>query len=106
MTDQTSQPAEDPEAARSEGGEELQAANTFDLRRIIAGLFFIYGAILTILGLFDSSAEVAKAAGVRINLWAGIGMLIFAALMLWWGLARPLGQQLAEADAAVEARRS
>ena len=97
MTDQTATP--DPSEARSEGGEELAAANTFDLRRIIAGLFFIYGAILTILGLFDSDKEIDKAAGVHINLYAGIGMLIFAALMLAWGLWRPLGRQLAEADA-------
>ena len=60
----------------SEGGRELQAANAFDLRRIIGGLFLLYGVVLTIVGATDGSAEVSKAAGVRINLWAGLGMLV------------------------------
>jgi hypothetical protein len=73
-----------------------RAANLFDLRRIIGGLFVLYGIVLTIVGLTDSDAEVAKAAGVRINLWAGIGMLVLGLLFLLWAFARPLGQQLRE----------
>ena len=48
-----------------------KAANLFDLRRIIGGLFVVYGLLLTLLGLFDSQEEIDKAAGVNINLWAG-----------------------------------
>jgi len=55
-----------------------QAANLFDLRRIIGGVFAILGLLLTILGLTESQAEIDKAAGVNINLWAGLGMLAFA----------------------------
>ena len=81
------------------GGREAQAANLFDLRRIIGGLFLLYGAILTVTGLGDSDAEIAKAAGVHINLLAGLGMLALGAFFVTWGLLRPLGRQLAEAEA-------
>ncbi len=83
-------------------GREMQAANLFDLRRIIGGLFLLYGVVLTILGIFDSSAEVAKAADVRINLWAGLGMIAFALFMIGWALLRPLGRQMAEAEAEAQ----
>src|SRR5688572_6059721 len=75
-----------------------KAANLFDLRRIIGGLFVVYGLLLTVLGLFDSQEEIDKAAGVNINLWAGLGMLVFGILMLVWALTRPLGDELVEGD--------
>jgi hypothetical protein len=80
------------------GSREAQAANLFDLRRIIGGLFLLYGVILTIVGLGDSDAEIAKAAGVHINLIAGLGMLALGAFFIAWGLLRPLGRELAEAE--------
>lgn len=86
----------------TDSGREMQAANLFDLRRIIGGLFLLYGIVLTILGIFDSSAEVAKAAGVRINLWAGLGMIAFALFMIGWSMLRPLGREMAEAEAEAE----
>ena len=61
-----------------------RAARLFDVRRVIGGLFVVYGVIVTLLGLFDSQSEIDKAQGVRINLWMGIGMLIFGLLMLLW----------------------
>jgi hypothetical protein len=70
------------------------AANLFDLRRIIGGVFVVYGLLLAILGLFDSQEEIDKAAGVNINLWAGLGMLVFGILMLTWALTRPLSEEL------------
>jgi hypothetical protein len=81
------------------GGGDMAAANLFDLRRIIGGLFVLYGIVLTILGIADSQQEVDHAAGVRINLWMGLGMLAFGILFLIWAFSRPLGQQLAEAEA-------
>jgi hypothetical protein len=72
--------------------EEIQAAkaaNRFDIRRLIGGLFALYGLILIALGVFGSTASKHKAAGVNINLWTGIGMLVFAALMIFWAVARP-----------------
>jgi sulfite exporter TauE/SafE len=73
-----------------------QAANLFDLRRIIGGVFVVYGLLLTVLGLFDSQEEIDKAAGVNINLWAGLGMLVFGLLMIAWALWRPLSEELEE----------
>ena len=84
--------------AEKGGGRELQAANLFDLRRIIGGLFVLYGVILTITGLFDGAKEIDKSAGVHINLWVGIGMLVLGGLFLLWAFTRPLGEQLAEAE--------
>jgi hypothetical protein len=73
-----------------------RAANLFDLRRIIGGLFVVYGIVLAVLGLFDSQEEIDKAAGVNINLWTGVGMLVFGLLMIIWALTRPLGTEIAE----------
>jgi len=72
-----------------------KAANLFDLRRIIGGLFVVYGILLTVLGLFDSQEEIDKAAGVNINLWAGLGMLVAGLLFITWALTRPLADELA-----------
>jgi hypothetical protein len=87
----------------SEGGRDMQAANLFDLRRIIGALFLIYGTILVVVGLGDGGAEISKSAGVHINLLAGLGMLGLGAFFLVWAFARPLGEQLAEAEAETEA---
>jgi hypothetical protein len=61
-----------------------KAARLFDVRRVIGGLFVVYGVIVTLLGLFDNQAEIDKAQGVRINLWMGIAMLALGLLMLLW----------------------
>jgi hypothetical protein len=82
----------------TEGSREAQAANLFDLRRIIGGLFLVYGVVMTILGITDSQAEIDRAGGVNINLLAGIGMLVVGGLFILWALARPLGRQLEEAE--------
>jgi sulfite exporter TauE/SafE len=66
------------------------AARLFDVRRIIGGLFTVYGVIVTVVGLLDSGAQLTKARGVRINLWVGIAMLAFGLLFLAWGLLRPV----------------
>jgi drug/metabolite transporter (DMT)-like permease len=75
-----------------------RAANLFDLRRIIGGLFAVYGVILVILGLGASDAEIDKAAGWNLNLWTGVAMLVVAAIFLAWAFARPLSDELDEAE--------
>jgi len=60
------------------------AARLFDVRRVIGGLFVVYGVIVTLLGIFDSSAEIEKAQGVRINLWMGLAMLALGGFFLLW----------------------
>jgi hypothetical protein len=70
--------------------EAARAANRFDIRRIIGMLFALYGAILTVLGIVGSHHVKHKAAGINIDLWTGIAMLVFAGLMIFWALARPV----------------
>src|SRR4051795_1859064 len=78
---------------------EERAANLFDLRRIIGGVFVAWGILLTILGITESDAEIEKAAGININLYAGLGMLVVGIIFLLWAFTRPLGQELAAAEA-------
>ena len=66
------------------------ASQLFDLRTVIAVLFGVYGIVLTVMGLFTGEAELAKAGGININLWSGIGMILAAAFFLVWVRLRPL----------------
>ncbi|HET9138053.1 hypothetical protein [Actinophytocola sp.] len=63
----------------------------FDIRLIIALLIGVYGLVITIMGLwFTSDADLEKSAGININLWAGLGMLVASAAFLVWTWLRPL----------------
>jgi hypothetical protein len=65
--------------------------SALDIRMIIATLIGVYGVVLTIMGIgFTSPESIAKAAGVNINLWAGIGMLVATALFVLWTVLRPI----------------
>jgi xanthine/uracil/vitamin C permease (AzgA family) len=70
--------------------EHSSASKLFDLRYLIGGLMGVYGIVLVVVGLADSQAEVDKAAGIRINLWMGLGMLVLGLLFLIWARTRPL----------------
>ena len=65
------------------------AARLFDVRRVIGGLFVVYGVIVTLIGIFDSKSEIDKAQGVRINLWMGLAMLALGGLFLLWLALNP-----------------
>jgi quinol-cytochrome oxidoreductase complex cytochrome b subunit len=65
-------------------------ARLFDIRRVLGGLFVVYGVLIGIVGLADSPGQVAKAQGVRINLWGGLVMLAFGLLMLLWQWLSPV----------------
>ncbi|EWM67913.1 MULTISPECIES: hypothetical protein [Micromonospora] len=83
--------AHDPLVDETEDAREARsaAARLFDIRRVIGGLFVAYGLIVGLMGLFDTSAEIDKAQGLRINLWAGAAMLVFGLLMLLWQRLSP-----------------
>ncbi len=89
MSEETNRPDDELLAQ----GEELEkvsaAARLFDVRRVIGGLFVVYGVIVTLLGIFDNNAEIAKAEGVRINLWMGLAMLALGGFFLLWLRWRP-----------------
>lgn len=78
--------------------DENEAASSasgrlFDLRELIAAIFLVFGAVLLVAGLFDSRAEIHKAAGVRINLWTGIGMILVGLVFVAWRLWKPLRKE-------------
>ncbi|MFF5440681.1 hypothetical protein [Streptomyces achromogenes] len=79
------------------------AARIFDLRRIIGGLFVVYGVIVTITGITDSQAAIDKAEGVNINLWTGIGMLLLGIFFLAWLKLRPVPPAVEQAEERREA---
>src|SRR5918994_4472200 len=87
-----------PESAEIHSRRARRAANLFDLRRMIGGLFLIYGLILLVLGLGASDAEIEKAAGWNLNLWVGVAMLAVGALLPIWALTRPLSEGLGDAE--------
>ena len=70
--------------------QNTTASRLFDLRTIIGALFVLYGVILIIAGLFDTDAEIARADGIRINLWLGLAMFLLGGLFLLWVRLRPL----------------
>ena len=83
------QPPEPPPPDVQSEAEAVKTANRFDIRRLIGGVFLLYGLILVALGIFGDHEVKTKAAGININLWAGLGMLIFGILMIVWALTRP-----------------
>lgn len=78
--------------------ENATASRLFDLRTIIGALFVVYGVILAVAGIFDNDEEIAKADGIRINLWLGLAMLLLGALFLLWVRLRPLRVERAATD--------
>ncbi|MEV6192746.1 hypothetical protein AB0M19_10085 [Streptomyces sp. NPDC051920] len=79
--------------------QSTTAARLFDIRRIIGGLFVIYGVIVTIAGITASDADLAKAGDININLWTGLGMLALGLFFLAWLWLRPLPATVQETPA-------
>jgi NADH:ubiquinone oxidoreductase subunit 6 (subunit J) len=81
-----------PPAGATDEEEERAArlANRFDIRRLIGAVFLLYGVVLTVMGIVGSSHVKNKAAGINIDLWTGLGMLVFAVFMISWALLRPV----------------
>ncbi|MET9516756.1 hypothetical protein [Streptomyces sp. NPDC002994] len=74
------------------------AARLFDIRRIIGGLFVVYGVIVTIAGISPSVADLEKAEGVHINLWTGLAMLALGLFFLIWLKLRPIAPPTVAAE--------
>jgi hypothetical protein len=73
------------------GQERRHRAGAFDIRTIIAMLIGIYGAVLVLTGLIATSADdLRRAGGMNVNLGAGIGMMVVAALFVVWARLRPV----------------
>jgi len=88
-----------PQAA----GKTRKRAGLFDVRVIIGALLGIYGVVLLLMGLFDTSdAELTRADGVNVNLWTGIGLIAASVVFLVWARLRPV---LVPAEHDAEERR-
>ncbi|MEE1926727.1 hypothetical protein V1J52_00775 [Streptomyces sp. TRM 70351] len=75
-------------AQKTPGGR--RTAGALDIRLFIALLLGIYGAVLTVTGAVASDADIAKAAGLNINLWSGLALLTVAAAFTLWTRLRPV----------------
>lgn len=85
---------------------ERHTAGAFDVRTFIAGLLGIFGVILIFAGIFgsDTTTVGTKTPG-NVNLYVGIALVVFAALMQTWAVVRPtvvdeaeLARQKAESE--------
>jgi hypothetical protein len=56
-------------------------------------VFLLYGVILVVTGAFGSEEVKNKAAGINVDLWTGLGMLVVGALMILWALSRPVAPE-------------
>jgi len=61
-----------------------------DIRVPIGLLFVVLGLILAVLGLatLNDPVTYTKSLGVNINLWTGLGMLVFGGIMLFFSLRK------------------
>lgn len=77
--------------APDEPRTDRHQAGTFDIRMFIAMLIGLYGVVLVLMGLVGTPEEqLARAGGLNINLWAGLGMVVTAALFVLWARLRPV----------------
>lgn len=65
-------------------------AALMDLRAWIAAMFFTFGVMLTVYGLFfTTESDLAKADGLNLNLGTGVGMIVAGFAFLIWFITRP-----------------
>ena len=65
-------------------------ATLFDIRTIIGLLLGIYGVALVITSFFTPQDQLAKADGVNVNLWAGLGLVVASFVFIAWARLRPI----------------
>jgi membrane protein implicated in regulation of membrane protease activity len=59
-----------------------------DLRFPIGILFLIFGILLVLFGSFSKAADYSRSLNLNINLWWGLVMLAFGAVMFFVALRR------------------
>jgi len=84
--------------AVADKASQQRFADLFDVRRVIGGLFGVYGAILLIASFWASDGDVDRAQGINANLWVGLALLATAAVFFGWALRAPVGAQLVADD--------
>jgi drug/metabolite transporter (DMT)-like permease len=69
--------------------ERRHNAGILDIRNIIGALLGIYAVILLLMGIFGDE-QGDKTGDVNANLWAGLAMLVAAAVLIAWARLRPV----------------
>ena len=78
-------------SSTSRSGTSEHQAGAFDVRNVFAVLIGFYGVALVLMGLLGNSPEEQEKTGdVNANLWAGIAMIVFAAVFALWSRLRPI----------------
>ena len=79
----------------------MSGAARFDIRLPIGALFLLLGGVLTVYGVVTKSDQqlYVRSENIAINLWWGLVMLVFGALMFFYGRRakdRPLHSRAGE----------
>ncbi len=96
---------EDTTKLTEEQAALVRSTRRLDLRRILGGLFVLYGVITTIVGIVHWDTDPQKTGGIHINLWVGLALLAGGLLFFLWDRLNPVpaadivGQAEAEAEA-------
>jgi len=61
-----------------------------DLRFVIATMFGIFGVLVTLAGVFATPEAIARAGGINISLWTGLGMLVLSGAFFLWLIKAPI----------------
>ncbi|MDK7741863.1 tetraspanin family protein [Helcobacillus massiliensis] len=81
----------------------VETTGAFDIRMFIGALMALYGVILAALGLFAfSAADAEKTDGFNANLWVGVGLIVFGALMAIWAKVKPIRIVVADNEPGAE----
>jgi peptidoglycan/LPS O-acetylase OafA/YrhL len=78
-----------PASQETGDAQRPHKAGAFDVRNVIAALIGFYGIVLLLVAVFGDD-ESEKTGGVDANLWAGLGMLVFAIAFALWSRLRPV----------------
>lgn len=77
--------------ADSPKNEKAHKAGAFDVRNFIGALLGLYGIILLLTALLGTDdADLAKADGLNVNLWTGLGLLVSGIVFIAWARLRPV----------------
>lgn len=69
---------------------KVKKAGAFDIRNFIGLLLGLYGVILLGAQFLDTEEQLAKADGLRVNLWTGLALVATAVVFGLWAYLRPL----------------
>ena len=69
--------------------QSKKTAGALDIRNIIGALLGIYGVVLVLAGLLGDQAG-QESDDLNANLWAGLALLLGAAVFITWARLRPI----------------